>query len=63
MTDRNQFAGFWRCFVALNIDLNLVVLVLFSFILLGALLPPPERVSVEAPDGLFTVETVLEIFQ
>ena len=32
MHDRNQFAGFWRRFVALIIDWNLVVLALFPFI-------------------------------
>lgn len=62
MNDRNQFAGFWRRFLALIIDWNLVVFALFPFILLGGLLYP-EKVFVEVPYGFFTEETVLDTTQ
>ena len=59
MAERDQFAGFWRRFLALIIDWNLVLIALFPFILLGGLLYP-EHVLVEVPYGLFTEEETLE---
>lgn len=58
--NRSQYAGFWRRFVALIIDYNIVLVALFPFFLLGALFLP-DRVVVEAPYGLFTETETLEI--
>ncbi|MDA9317467.1 RDD family protein [Puniceicoccaceae bacterium] len=62
MNDRNEFAGFWRRFLALIIDWNLVALALFPFILLGGLVYP-DKVCVDVPYGIFTEETVLDTSQ
>lgn len=58
MDERTHYAGFWRRFIALVIDYNIVAICLFPFfIILGYLIP--DQVVVNVPFDLFSTEEIL----
>lgn len=59
MERRAQFAGFWRRFLALIIDYNIVMFGLFPVFICGGWFFPDAFV-VEDPYGLFSTEQVIE---
>ena len=57
---KEEFAGFWRRFIAINIDVIVVSLIVFPFALVVGLVSP-NLILVEVPFGLFTTtEVILE---
>ncbi len=59
MDDQTAYAGFWRRFLAIVIDYNIIAICLFPiFVAMGFLIP--DKVVVTVPFGLFTNEEVIE---